>query len=385
MPEIACLRIVGRRVELDADLAQALVGRGIVQLAVDADQLLVSGEFTLPGGTVHLRCRELSGDQAVIDVSGRKPPAPWGESPAADGQAGQDGAAGAAGGVRIVCQRLLSAPRILACGSPGGDSQGGGNGLKPATPDTRRAGAFNKAKDGGLFGGRVLKKFGLSYFLSIAYGEHGHEGAMGGEGLPPGQPGRGGDGGRIDVTCGEPLPASVDMCVDPGAPGVCGAVGKGGKGGDGGLGGLNRLYRYQWFKKTFDLPMNAKNAEVKAALKAFKLSSRAASGRPGPVGSDSTVQFTAASGAPGVMCCQSGQAVDLAPDFDADFLRHATTWAEQALACAEAGAAEAIARWALSLLDAGAAAADAPALRQALEALLARVQPSPADAIVVQA
>lgn len=33
MPEMACLRIDGRRVELDADLAQALVGRGIVQLA----------------------------------------------------------------------------------------------------------------------------------------------------------------------------------------------------------------------------------------------------------------------------------------------------------------------------------------------------------------
>ena len=83
--------------------------------------------------------------------------------------------------------------------------------------------------------------------------------------------------------------------------------------------------------------------------------------------------------------CQSGPGVDLAPDFDTAFLRQATAWAEQALACAEAESAEAIARWALSLLDAGAAATDAPALRQSLQALLKRIEPSPADTAVLQA
>lgn len=376
MPETAKLRIVGRCVELDAGLAQTLVARGIGEIAVDADLVRVRGEFVVPGGTVAIRCRELSAEEALIDVSGRAPPLAWSAPRADAGQAGQDGAAGADGGViRIVCERLLSVPRLLACGSPGGDSQGGGNGLQPTTPRARD-GAFNKAKDGGPFGGRVLKKFGLSYFLSVAYGEHGHDGGRGGDGLPPGRPGCGGDGGGVDVSSGAPSPTPFEACADAGAPGECGSAGKGAKGGTGGLGGLNRLYRYQWFKKTFDLPMNSGNAEVAWARKSYGLAPHAASGRAGPAGSDSDVGLTAHAGAPGVVRCRSMEAADLATAFDAGFLRQVHDWAEQALDCAQVEAAQEIARWGVSLLDAGAAPADSMSLRRSLEQLLSQIRPS---------
>lgn len=388
MPETAKLRIVGRCVELDASLAQTLVARGIGELAVDADRVRVRGEFVVPSATVAIRCRELAGEEAMIDVSGRTPPPAWSTPQAGVGQAGLDGAAGAGGGViRIVCERLLSVPRLLACGSPGGDSQGGGNGLQPTTPKARD-GAFNKARDGGPFGGRVLKKFGLSYFLSVAYGEHGRDGARGGDGLPPGQPGCGGDGGGIDVSICAPSPTLVDACADAGVPGICGTPGKGAKGGTGGLGGLNRLYRYKWFKKTFDLPMNSGNAEVASARKTYGLAPHAASGRAGPAGSDSDVEPTAAAGALGVVRCRSVEAADLATAFDAGFLRQLNDWAEQARDCAEVEAAQSIARWGMSLLDAGAASDDSASLRQSLEQLLSQVKPSghsllPADDVAV--
>ena len=66
-------------------------------------------------------------------------------------------------------------------------------GLKPTTPAASN-GKFNKDKTGGTYGGKVLKKFGLSYFLSVAYGQKGHDGGKGGDGGPPGMPGRGGNG-----------------------------------------------------------------------------------------------------------------------------------------------------------------------------------------------
>lgn len=169
MTDTSLLRIVGRRVELDAELAQTLIARGITQLAVDSEPGAREGEFALPGELVHIRCRKLDGVEPVIDVSARTPPPPWSEAKAPngtprklDGQAGQDGVTGLNGGsIHIACQRIESAPRLLACGSPGGDSQGGGNGLKPTTPSAND-GKFNKDKTGGTYGGKVLKKFGLS-------------------------------------------------------------------------------------------------------------------------------------------------------------------------------------------------------------------------------
>lgn len=373
MTDTSLLRIVGRCVELDAGLAKTLVARGITQLAVDSDQVRVNGGFALPGGSVQIRCRELDGAEPVIDVSARTPPPFWSEAKAPDGtpqkldgQAGQDGAAGLNGGhIHITCQRIVSAPRLLACGSPGGDSQGGGNGLKPATPAASN-GKFNKDKTGGSYGGKVLKKFGLSYFLSVAYGQKGHDGGKGGDGGPPGVPGRGGDGGSIDVVFCEASPA-VDARVEPGAPGVCGAAGKGAKGGDGGLGGLHRLYRYEWLKRTFNVLMSSKNAEVAEARKTYKLSQRAASGRAGANGKDSKVRPTAKAGESGTVLCQSATNAELAASFDSDYLHSLVAWAEQALACAEAESAETIAHWGLSLLGAGAASDAAAALRQSLE------------------
>ena len=271
--------------------------------------------------------------------------------------------------------------QLLACGSPGGDSQGGGNGLKPTTPSANE-GKFNKDKTGGTYGGKVLKKFGLSYFLSVAYGQKGHDGGKGGDGGPPGMPGRGGDGGRIEVTFGETSPA-IDARVEPGMPGVSGAAGKGAGGGAAGPGGLHRLYRYEWLKKTFEVPMNSRRAEVAEARKAYKLSQRAAAGRAGAKGKDSTVQPKAKAGASGTARCQSTTPVDLAANFDADYLRKVTAWAEQALECTETESATTIARWALTLLDAGAAADEATTLRQALEQLLSRIEPSALEAEVL--
>ncbi|WP_291994940.1 hypothetical protein [Candidatus Accumulibacter sp. ACC003] len=389
MPEKSRLRIVGRRVELDATLARTLLAGGITQLAVDADQLRVRGEFALPGGRLHLRCREMVGSDAIIDVSGRTPPTPWSEAsaasgtaPAVDGQRGQDGVAGVAGGVvRIVCQRVRSAPRLLACGSCGGDSQGGGKGVQPTTASASN-GAFNPRKTGGRFGGRVLKKFGLSYFLSVAYGEPGHDGARGGDGGPPGRPGRGGDGGTIDVTIGEALPAALDTGVEGGPPGGCAAPGKGAKGGDAGLGGQHRLYRYQWFKDSITPLLGSRAPEAAWARRTFGLASRAASGKAGADGSDSDVRLTAAAGAPGVRLCQTLAANELAVAFDADFLRQAKLWAEQARTRGDAEAAAAIARWALSLVEANAATAEATSLRQALQQLLSQIESSPVSDVV---
>ncbi len=385
MTDTSRLRIVGRRVELDAELAQSLIARGITQLAVDSDQVRVCGEFTLPGGSVHIRCRKLDGVEPVIDVSARTPPPPWSEAKAPngtarklDGQAGQDGVTGMHGGsIHIACQRIASPPRLLACGSPGGDSQGGGNGLKPTTPSANEA-KFNKDKTGGTYGGKVLKKFGLSYFLSVAYGQKGHDGGKGGDGGPPGMPGRGGNGGSIEVALGEISPA-IDARVEPGAPGVSGASGKGAGGGAAGPGGLHRLYRYEWLKKTFEVRMNSRRAEVAEARRTYKLSQRAGSGRAGAKGKDSKVQPKAEAGAPGIARCQSATPADLAANFDADYLRKVTAWAEQALECTETEPATTIARWALTLLDAGAAADEATTLRQMLEQLLSRIKPSPLE------
>ena len=385
MTDTSRLRIVGRRVELDAELAQTLIARGITQLAVDSDQVRVSGEFALPGGSVHIRCRKLDGVEPVIDVSARTPPPPWSEAKAPngtprklDGQAGQDGVTGLNGGsIHIACQRIASPPRLLACGSPGGVSQGGGNGLKPTTPSANE-GKFNKDKTGGTYGGKVLKKFGLSYFLSVAYGQKGHDGGKGGDGGPPGMPGRGGDGGCVEVTFSEASPV-VDARVEPGAPGVSGAAGKGAGGGAAGLGGLHRLYRYEWLKKTFEVPMNSRRAEVAEARKTYKLSQRAASGRAGAKGKDSKVQSKGEAGAPGTTHCQSATPAELAANFDADYLRKVAAWAEQAFECAETESAETIARWGLKLLDAGAVTDEESTLRQTLEQLLSRIKPSPLE------
>ena len=391
MPEPSHLRVVGRRIELDAALAQALAGRGVRTLAVDADQVRVSGAFVLPGAAVQIRCRELVGTDAVLDVSGVTPAPDWSEPRApngapksVDGQPGQDGVPGMSGGViGIACQRLVSVPQLLACGSPGGDSQGGGDGLKPATP-AAGDGAFNKDKDGGRFGGRVLKKFGWSYFLSVAYGEHGRDGAKGGDGGAPGRPGPGGAGGTIDVSFGEASPPPRDARADPGAPGACGAGGKGAAGGDAGLGGLHRLYRYEWFKRTLERPMDSGNAEVVSARKTYKLAPRAASGKAGAPGRDSDVRYEAQAGAPGEVRWQSVTPGDPASRFDAGFLRQLNGWAERAFECGEPESAEAIARWGLSLVDAGAAPADATALRRSLEQLLSRLRPLQAEGALVR-
>jgi len=382
MPEPSQLRVVGRRVELDAALALALAGRGVRTLAVDADQVRVSGAFVLPGATLQIRCRELLGADAVLDVSGVTPASAWTEpraprgTPAAlDGQAGQDGAPGMAGGViGIACQRIESVPSLLACGSPGGDSQRGGDGLTPATP-AAGDGKFNKAKDGGTFGGKVLEKFLASYFLSVAYGEHGGDGAKGGDGGAPGRPGPGGAGGTIDVTVGEDCPPPLDTRVEPGAPGACGAGGKGAAGGAAGLGGLHKLYRYEWFRETLELPMDSNHHVVVAARKKYGLTPRAASGKAGAAGRDSEVRYQAEAGIPGAVRWRSVTPADLASRFDRDFLRHLGDWAEQAVTCGDAASGQAIARWGLALLDAGAAPADAAALQPALQNLLDRIQP----------
>ena len=384
MPEAPTLRIVGRRVELDAALAEALVARGVARLAVDADQVRVKGAFALPGATVQIRCRELRGDGAVIDVSGVTPAPPWAEpraangTPAAlDGKAGQDGPPGMAGGkIHIACQRVVSLPRLLACGSPGGDSQGGGDGLTPATPAARE-GKFNKDKDGGSFGGKVLKKFGWSYFLSVTYGEHGHDGARGGDGGPPGRPGRGGDGGTIDVTLGEDCPPPEEARVEPAGPGACGAGGKGAAGGAAGLGGLHRLYRYEWFQETLEWPMDSNDKVVVAARKKYGLTPRAASGKAGAAGRDSEVRYQAEAGIPGAVRRRSVTSADLASHFDGVFLRHLVDWAEKAALGGDAESAQTIARWGLALLDAGTAPREAAALRPPLDALLRRLQPLP--------
>ena len=177
---------------------------------------------------------------------------------------------------------------------------------------------------------------------------------------------------------GETLPA-IDARVEPGAPGVSGAAGKGAGGGAAGLGGLHRLYRYEWLKKTFEVPMNSRRAEVAEARKTYKLSQRAASGRAGAKGKDSKVQSKGEAGAPGTTHCQSATPAELAANFDADYLRKAAAWAEQALECAETESATTIARWALTLLDAGAAADEATTLRQALKQLLSRIEPTPLE------
>jgi hypothetical protein len=378
MSDSSVLRVTGRRVEIDADLARTLVERGIGTLRVDADQVIVCGEFVLPGGVVHIRCRELAGEAATIDVGGRTPTPPWegarapdGTAQTVDGQPGQGGAPGMNGGsIGIVCQRVASAPRLLACGSPGGDSQSGGNGARPAPPAAAHNGAFNKAKDGGPYGGRVLKKFGLSYFLSVAYGQAGRNGGRGGDGGPPGKPGRGGDGGDIDMAFCESVATSVVARADPGAAGACGVPGNGAMGAPGGLGGLHRLYRYEWFKETISPLLNSRAAEVLAARRAYKLGERAASGQPGPDGRASDVTYSAPAGKSGAVCCRQVGTSEMAAAVDADFFRQMDRWARQALDCDAPNSAEDAVRWALSLLDAGGMPEEAPVLRESFGRLL---------------
>lgn len=382
MAEAAGLRILGRRVQLDAGLVQALAARGIARLTVNADQVQLSGEFALPGGTVEIRCRELVGGGAVLDVSGRTAPPPWtgpraanGTPEAVDGKSGQDGLPGMPGGaIRLTCQRIVSAPRLLACGSPGGKSQGGGDGLKPATPAARDA-EFNSAKDGGAFGGKVLKEVrivGVTYKLAIAYGEHGRDGAKGGDGGAPGRPGSGGDGGTIEVTTGDASSPQPSAQVEPGAPGVCGAGGKGAGGGDAGAGGRHRLYRYDLLKGELNLPMDSGDAEVKEARKTYNLAPRAASGKAGAPGKDNAAVFEAKPGAPGTYRWQPVEPSGLAARLDAEFLRHLADWAAQALEQGDAEPAGAMARWGSRLIESG-TAMDA-ATRARLQDLLLRTE-----------
>ena len=153
-----------------------------------------------------------------------------------------------------------------------------------------------------------------------------------------------------------------------------GAAGKGASGGEGGLGGLHHLYRYEWLKQTFDLPMNSRHAEVLDARKTYNLSQRADSGRAGASGKDGDDLHPVnlgrlVLGIPAPLPCTPrgiveypipGRAVDI-------------DQVEAAVMVAT------IARWSLKLLDAGAAADEAATLRQALEQLLSRIEPSPLE------
>jgi len=111
---------------------------------------------------------------------------------------------------------------------------------------------------------------------------------------------------------------------------------------------------------------------------------RATSGKAGAPGRDSDVRYEAQAGAPGAVRWQSVTLADLASRFDTGFLRQLNGWAERAFECGEPESAEAIARWGLSLVDAGAAPADATALRRSLEQLLSRLRTLQAEGALVR-
>jgi hypothetical protein len=218
-----------------------------------------------------------------------------------------------------------------------------------------------------------LKKFGLSYLLSVAYGQAGRNGGKGGNGAPPGKPGCGGDGGNVDVASFAALSVPLVVQTYPGKAGVCGAPGQRGVGAPGGLGGLHRLYRYEWFKRTISPLLNSRVAEVREARKTYQLGERAATGQPGPDGLDSDVTYSATAGDAGAVSCRQVEAHEMAAAVDADLLRQMDIWARQALACDARDAAEGIVRWALLLLDASARPEEASVLRESFARLLTQI------------
>ena len=265
------------------------------RIHIEADTVYVEGWIQWFGREVTILARRIvanpvDGRMALIDVSGAPaepsfdPAAPSAQlkgTPAApDGRQGQDGGAGHDGGSLSMRVDVIDGELGLAAnGSDGGDSQRGGDGVKPARPDGAH-GAFQPGDPPvkGRHGGGVLQRWSIFWpYVAWARGAPGGRGRQGGSAGAPGRPGDGGHGGQVTLLFVGPTSPRVKTTARGGRPGTAGPPSKAGPAGDPGLGGKSYVYVH-WKGKHKGYAHESRNRYVVEMVKKHKLPARAARG-----------------------------------------------------------------------------------------------------------
>jgi hypothetical protein len=198
---------------------------------IQADIVVVKGRVVTNGFDVSIACRVLEfQDRSLIDTAGRngdltfepglKPVSP--ATPGAAGIDGHDSSPGHRGGnVKIITQKIIGVPTIIANGGNAGRPQDGGDGINGAN-----------GKDGKHIKERLGK--------GNPHGENGSNG--GGRGLP-GQRQSGGNGGNITIHGPVNSFHNATLVGSPGASSLPANPGTEGKGGSGGKAGSYGEYK----------------------------------------------------------------------------------------------------------------------------------------------
>lgn len=278
---------------LDTHFAAGRPG-GYQEITINADTLFVHGAARLPGKILTIHARRIVSEQGVIDVSGQEPEVDFnidardsaldGTPQSPDGKPGAPGSPGAPGGViRILAGEIVGDLTIVAEGGRGGNSQPGGNGVRPAPPHGANGSFTSREPPKGPYGAKVVLGRSLVHsYVAIAYGQNGGNGLKGGDAGAPGQPGDGGSGGRIEVLTVAPPESKLDLRADGRSAGRAGEDAQSGPPGRGGQGGRHRvcLYNLLWGGWNEDFA-DGSNKHIKDAVREQKLGTRAAAGKPG--------------------------------------------------------------------------------------------------------
>ena len=268
------------------------------RVTIYADIVQVRGRYFLPGRTVEIYARKIEADRGVIDVSGaavtkdyditQADPSLNGTKEVPDGKSGASGEHGHNGGtIKVIVGEITGDLSLVANGSRGGNSQRGGDGHAGQDGKTGADGEFlAHMPPKGKFGARVVEQWASGGYMEMAYGEKGGDDALpGGNAGPPGQPGNGGAGGKIElsyVACS----TSPKLEANGGAAGLMGEPGKVGRAGQPGLGGRNRLYQgristpYEPYQPGDEIFADDPYYRIRLILQTFGLAPRAASGAP---------------------------------------------------------------------------------------------------------
>ncbi len=329
------------------------------RVVIEADTLWIEGLVRLPGRVLDIRARVIEAHAvderpATLDVSGgpAHPDFHAGTSAAngtptkPDGLAGQDGGAGCAGGsVAIAAERVNGALHVRADGSPGGDSQSGGNGAQPKQVNGVD-GAFLKAKwpAKGRYGGRVLQGQGLQNYVAYAAGQPGGDAKAGGAAGASGQPGDGGRGGKVHLQLGSDA-TTVTTSAAGGAAGQPGASATPGAAGKAGSGGRNLMYSYNITKTRKAYARAGVDSVIDDYAKKFSIAARAAGGCGGAKDGPVPPLPTARPGPDGEVSVETVSSEALGALLDVDFLRLVLAGASTALAAGDEALALQRYRW----------------------------------------
>jgi len=354
--EAGTLRYRVATLGLGVDQPTGALPPGIDRVIIEADVVRVEGLVRWPGCAVDLSARviEVVGPEpAVLDVSGAEPSPNFdGAEHAPAGQPGAPGGPGRDGGaVTIVAGEIVGELEIRSNGGPGGNGQGGGDGIAPAARSAAKDGRFtaktkfglSRWKSSGPYGGKVLVKPGIGRaYVAVAYGANGGQGHNGGLAGMAGQPGDGGAAGLVQVRLGEQADVTPTIDATGGAPGAPGPAGKPPPGGVGAPGGRNRIYWYSW-PNTHEGYTNTDDT-LRQAAREHRIAHRARTGPHGAPGA-APESPTAEPGPATDPMVDRSRPADLGAGLGTELLDLILGRAEHDLAADEHGRAEARLRW----------------------------------------